>query len=525
MRAGWPCLLLIVIAPSLVLFGFLSVQLSAWQLYIDTGILFAYGVATFVGLRLIQQGRVTTGMQIILFGMGLGLLALNLLVAGFGILLGITTSLLITVIAQLTLPETAANPTIVVAFVLGLFIVLLDAILPAYRLSVAELNAYVPTIVIIITAGSLYLISRQFSTYSMRGKLTLTLLLVAIVPLVLQAVSFSVLAESNLRSNAQQVLRAAAEQTAGRIDQFIRDGLGNVRTGARLSDVIDFLSAAPEQRNPSRIAAILDALSSENRFIRSYAVFDLQGIALFDTSRPNIGADQLDEPYVQSPLQTNEPYVSYVIFDPLTGEGLIHFSAPVHRGDGTLVGIIRAAYSISALQDVVWQARNLGGTDSFGILLDENYFRLADGSTQVPAFKAITQLSPDLLATLRAERRVPDVADTQLSTNLPEFKAGLDQAGSQPFFVAEAGETIESGESEGIPDQLVAFKLEERPWLMVVGQPQEIFLTPIQDLAHGSLFLVLAISALIVLVAARVSHTLARPILNLTAVANQSRSG
>ncbi len=206
---------------------------------------------------MIQQGRVTTGMQIILFGMGLGLLALNLLVAGFGILLGITTSLLITVIAQFTLPETAANPTIVVAFVLGLFIVLLDAILPEYRLIVPELNAYVPAIVIIITAGCIYLIARQFGSYSMRGKLTLTLLLVAILPLVLQAVSFSALAESNLRSNAQQNLLVAAQQTASRIDRFIKDGVLNVKAGARLPDVIEFLSAAPAQRNPLKVSACL----------------------------------------------------------------------------------------------------------------------------------------------------------------------------------------------------------------------------------------------------------------------------
>ncbi len=254
-------------------------------------------------------------------------------------------------------------------------------------------------------------------------------------------------------------------------------------------------------------------------------MFDLQGVTLFDTSRPNIGSNKLNEPYVQSPLQTDQPYVSDIIFDPLIGEGLIHLSAPVHSGSGNLIGVVRVAYSIAALQDVVLQAKNLGGNGSFGILLDENYFRVADGSTLTPAFKSIVPLSPDRLATLHAAGRVPNVDDAQLSLNLPAFAAGLDQAGSQPFFVAEAGETIESVESENVPDQLVVVKLEERPWLMVFGQPQEVFLAPVQDLAHGSLFLVLAISAITVLVAARISRVLTHPILNLSSVANKVAQG
>jgi GAF domain-containing protein/HAMP domain-containing protein len=518
-------LVMVVLVPSLVVFGLLAYQLAAWQMAVDTGIMFAYGVATLVGLRLIQRGRVALGMQIILFGMGLGLLALNLLIAGFGVLLGITTSLLITVIANLTLPEPIANPIIVVAFGLGLLIVLLDALLPGYRLSVPELNTYVPVIVVVVAVGCFYLIAQQFRTYSIRSKLTLTLLLVAILPLILQAVAYSWLAQSRLTDIAQQSLLAAAKQTAGRIDRFIKDGLLEARASARLPDVIDFLSAAPDQRNPTKVAAILDALSSKGLYIRSYAVFDTHGINLFDTSRLNMGIDDSAQPYVQTPLQTGETYVSWVIFDQRSGEGLVHISAPIRSGSGVLIGVMRVAYSIGAFQDLVAQAKDLGGNESFGILLDENHFRVADGSTSTPSFKSVAPLSPELLATLRAAQRVPDVDEAQLSADLPKFEAGLAQAETQPFFVAEAGETIQNAESQHVPDQLAVVKLAERPWLMVFGQTQQALLTPVKNLEHSSLFLVLAISAITLLVAARISQTLARPIASLNITASKVAQG
>ena len=519
-------LLLAVITPSLVLFSLLSYQLAAWQLVIDTGVLLAYSIATFISLQLIQRGRVTLGMQIILIGMGLGLLALNLLVAGLGILLGVAVGLLITAIASLTLPESMASPTIVAAFGLGLFIVLLDAILPEYRLSVPALNAYVPAVIIVLAVPCVYFIARQFGTYSMRGKLTLTLLLVAILPVVLQAVAFSVLAESNLRTNAQQTLQAAATQTAGRIDRFMHDGLVDISAAARLPDVIDFLSAASDHRNPTKVATLLDALSGKNHFIRSYAVFDLHGITLFDTSRSNIGTDQLNQPYVQNPLQTGQPYASEVLFDQLIGDGLIHFTAPVRSGSGDLIGIARVAYSMSALQDLVAQSSELGGKESFGILLDENHFRLAGGSTQGPSFKSIVPLTPERLAALRDARRIPDIDTAELSTNLPEFEAGLVQAETRPFFVAEAGETVNGVESQDVPDQMAVVRPNSRPtWLMVFGQPQQIFLAPVTDLAHSSLFLVLAISAITIAAAARVSRVLTRPIISLNDTANKVAQG
>ncbi|MBI5565437.1 MAG: GAF domain-containing protein [Chloroflexi bacterium] len=519
-------LVLLVTAPSLVVFGFLSYQLGAWQMITDTVILFANGVAAFVGLMLIQRGRVILGMQIILAGIGLGLLALNLLLAGLGVMLGVAVSLLITAIASLTLPESMANPIMVAAFGLGLFIVLLDAILPAYRLSVPQLNAYVPLIILFFAVPCVYFIARQFGTYSMRGKLTLTLLLVAILPVVIQAVAFGVLAESNLRASAQQTLLAAGTQTAGRIDQFIRDGLLDIRASARLPEVVDFLSAAPDQRKPTQLAPILNALSSKNVYIRSYAVYDLHGITLFDTAQLNIGTDQLNQPYVREPLQTSQPYASDVLFDPITDEGLIHFSAPVVRtGSDEVIGVARVAYSIIALQDLVAQAMNLGGSDSFGILLDENHFMLAGESASVSSIKSVVPLPSERLAVLRTDRRIPDIDDAELSTNLPELDAGLALADTQPFFDAEAHHAG-GGADQGDHDQMAVVRLNRHPnWLMAFGRPQQAFLGPVNDLAHSSLFLVLAISAITIFAADRFSRLLAQPIVSLNETAARIAQG
>jgi len=487
----------------------------------------AYGVALLVSFRLIRRNRVLLGMQILLIGMGLGLLALNLLIGGLGILLGIAVSLLITAIATLTLPERVVTPAIIISFGLGLFIVLLDTLLPAYRLLVPALNVYVPGVVVVLAVVCIYLIVRQFGSFSMRGKLSLTLLLVAIVPVILQAVAFTLLAQSRLTSISQQDLLSSAKQTAGRINRFIDDGLLDVRSSTLLLDVIDLLSAPADKRDTTKVAAIFDALSGRSRYIQSYAVFDTTGIDVFDTSRSNIGTNQLNRPYIQNPLQTSKPYVSDVLFDQVTGEGLLHFSAPVRAANGDLIGIAEVAYSVTALQDLVAQSSDLKNTGQFGLLFDENHFRLADGSNttdQLP-FKLTMPLTPEQLTTLRAAQRLPAGDITKLTANLPDLDKGLQQATQQSFFVAEAGETVNQGESSEAPDQMAVFKLGSRPWLVVFGETQSALLSPVTDLARSSLFLVLAISAVTIFIAARVSRALARPILSLNEAAGKVAQG
>jgi hypothetical protein len=232
----------VAVVPSIGLLGFLALQSDAWQLVAETGNMTAYGIVLLVSFRLIRHDRVLLGMRILLIGMGLGLFALNLLIGGLGVLLGIAVSLLITAIATLTLPERVATPTIIISFGLGLFIVLLDALLPAYRLVVPALNVYVPGAVVVLAVVCIYLIVRQFGSFSMRGKLTLTLLLVAILPVILQAVAFTFLAQSRLTGISQQDLLSSAKQTAARITRFIADGLLDVRSSTLLPDVIDLLA-------------------------------------------------------------------------------------------------------------------------------------------------------------------------------------------------------------------------------------------------------------------------------------------
>ena len=86
---------------------------------------------------------------------------------------------------------------------------------------------------------------------SIRTKLIVSFLVVALIPLLLLAFIDKQTTEKALTDNARQAIYAEANETAHRIDEFIDGNLNAVRPEAILPGLAAYLGLPPERRNES----------------------------------------------------------------------------------------------------------------------------------------------------------------------------------------------------------------------------------------------------------------------------------
>ena len=354
----------------------------------------------------------------------------------------------------------------------------------------------------------------------LRTKLIAAFLAVTLIPLALLSYVNDRATRQALTDAANVKLKGAAEQTADSIDSFIRTNLSTIQTEARLPELINYLNLAPEQRrnSPEEVQALvlLQILSAKNPNISSYALLDTRGLDVLDTYTPDIDLNMFTSDYFQKPLDTLEPYASPIRFSATTGELVLYFSSPVEN-NGEVIGVLFTRYNAGELQQIIAQRTGQVGEGSFAILLDEDHIRLADGAQPQMAFKSVVPLTPERLAELKADGRLPDLPPEDLATNLPDFEQALSTA--QPSF---ATELHTSGESL---NQSAVAQTTQQPWVVVFAQPQEEFLAPLAEQTRNALIAVLGLVVVVIAVAVVMAQLLTGPIAQLTSVAGQVTAG
>ncbi len=365
----------------------------------------------------------------------------------------------------------------------------------------------------------------KFGDFSLRTKLVSAFLIVTIVPL-------AIISYLNYRSTTQALVQAAnvkiagaAQVTADQVDAFFNDTLNATRVKAQDPVIVDYLLLPAYKRTGSveeaQVNKLLDAYSREVPiFVNSIGVIDVNGDSLADTSAKEVGVNKTDRIYFQQALKTGLPYSSELIFSATTGKPSLYFTAPVRNpADSNIIGVFRIRYDAAILQSILAKNAGLAGDQSLPVLLDENHIRLAHGVLADLNYKTIVPLSADALAQLQASDKLPKGTAEQLSTNLPEFEAGLKNIDKQPFFIAELHEQGQGTE------ETTAATLQSHPWIMVFGQTNTVFLSPIQAQTRNSLFIAIALALLAAGFGFLVAQTLAGPVTRLTTVAEQIAAG
>jgi len=369
---------------------------------------------------------------------------------------------------------------------------------------------------------------RRLNNFSLQTKLIVAALAISIIPVTIISFLANVAIHTALVNAANDSLAGAAAQTAANLDGFVQANLDAVRTEAQLPDFGDLLGlhaqspagGAEFEAAAARLAVVLHALSRRDQlFILSYALLDQNGVDVIDTDSADAGLDQSQRDFFVRPMSTGLPYASPVEFSNTDDLPSIFFSAPVRNAQGKILGVLLVNYNATSLQQIVARASGLAGNASFGVLLDDNHMRLADGAEPDLIFTTVAPLNPDKVVELQAAGRLPRRPADQLSTNLAAFDQGLINSAAQPFFHAELHALGPGGEAVAVA------RLTTEPWLVAFGQTESVFLAPVDQETRNLTLIGIIMIAFIALAVAGGTRLLTGPINRLTVVAAQVGAG
>jgi phosphoserine phosphatase RsbU/P len=359
---------------------------------------------------------------------------------------------------------------------------------------------------------------------SIRTKLIVSFLVVALIPLLLLAFINKETTEKALTDNARQALSAEATETAHRIDEFIDGNLNAVRVEAILPGLAAYLGLPPERRNgsPEDMLATetLSRLSRKDMLhIISYGLLNLEGRNVLDTNTSNVGRDESGQDYFQEPLKTQLSFVSSIRQSPtIPNLVTLFFSSPVRDARGNILGVLRVTYNATSVQQLVTRETEHAGAKSLAVLLDEHYIHLAHSTTPELLFQSIVPLSPNVVAKLQREGRLPKTLTKELAINLPDLKQALDT--KQPYLTTRLAAT---GNNE--LSLLAIARLEYKPWSVVFAQPITVALAPVEKQIQDALLLLAIIAGIVTIIAFAIAQLLTKPVMDLTQAVAEFTAG
>ncbi len=312
-----------------------------------------------------------------------------------------------------------------------------------------------------------------WSRLSLRSKLVVILLAVALLPLLAAALINDQSARQSALGEANQRLLGSAESVADQIDKILQAGLDNARYQAHLPTVTDYMRLPAEQRaNSPEEERLLDFMLTAARedpvYITSIAVLDAQGVSLLDTSAAEVGVSNAEREYFRRAAKSGFPYASSVEFDHVTGKPSLYFIAPIQGK--TDLGFVRIRYDALILQDLITRNSGRAGEGSLAMLFDERHIQLAHGMERENLYQPIVPLKENLAAELRAKRLLPPQGSAAAPQNLARLETGLANFFHNPTF----GAPLTNGEA-----QIAVAPAKNGEWLAAFAQPQAVILAPV----------------------------------------------
>ena len=362
---------------------------------------------------------------------------------------------------------------------------------------------------------------------TLRNKLIISFLIVALIPLLLLTVISKEITQKNLTENGNKNLSVIAQKIAFNLDTFIETNKNHVRVEAMLPGLSKYLSLSQEERvNSPEEKVVIDILRSlsrrDNINIFSYGILDLKGQNIMDTYTPDMGKNESQFDYFQEPINQGFPYASPVHIFEISEKKTrlqMYFSSLIRNERDEKIGVLRVCYDATAIQQFISQERGIGGSNSFAILLDDNYIYLAHGLNFDLTLKSVVPLSSDRVNQLKTQGRLLPIQPENFSVNLPELKKALDNYNQTPFAMVRLPET------DNQYNAIAIAKMKEKPWFVIFSQPQSVFLGLIEAQTRTALLLALIIAIIVTIIAIILGENLAKPILILTKYVSQFTAG
>ncbi len=349
---------------------------------------------------------------------------------------------------------------------------------------------------------------------SLSFRLSLLLLLAAILPLVITVTSDDLLARSRLLDQGTKALQTDVHNKVDLINTYIHERRLDVLTLANIETTKIFFNTINAGQTLSAVDLLHAQISlgagqfRDNRYV-AWSYVDLQGHVRLSTVQKLMapGVVRIPNPELQA-VKAGREYVSPVSLDAETRQGLVQIDAPVFGGDngtGSVIGFVRATLQISYIWGLVASDADANGENSSAFIVDENGVRIADANTS-QRFTAVAPLPQEVQNQISAESRYGSVAPVNVDP-LPEVARILKSQATSALFQAPAVE------GDTTKYQFVGQRLTEVPWMYFVLSPLPT-VTSVADTQVRISFIIAGIVAVIAAVAGLfIGRSTARPVL------------
>ncbi len=516
-----------IIAASLYLY--LALQFGNWQLYAWSVDIWILALAVFVSIILARRGHVTWGTGLMLTAISLTFMGAVALIEGIGLLLGISSVLLVSLIAGQTLPTKAASRAIIFGVFSGITSILLDLYLPAYRLPQPDIiRVFLPGIlgVVILLYG--FITVRQFRNYKLRNKLIISFSVVALIGVAAISLISNLVVREQVTEQAGTTLHTLAQAQAQAIgnnivhqvelltaleDNQALEEAANVANAsyqgsqaaihAEINRLDEQWRAADSAKNDNDVlvkSVLSNALATTLTYFRKsfpdhveIFVTDRYGASIASTDRTS-DYNQADEEWWQAAYNEGRGaiFIGEPEFDESTQTYGLNMAIPVKNDKtGAIIGILRTTYRLAALNQMLISV-HFGQTGVTDVIFPNGQMVGSDVAQEV--------VDPAVLAQLEA---ISGIYVQMEYDGVPQFVSRVPVASSNP-------------EASYIPDL---------NWTVVTSQNSTEALSPIVAETRTMLFVSLGILLVAVLLGIFIAQYLAKPIVRLTTIANQVAAG
>lgn len=193
-----------------------------------------------------------------------------------------------------------------------------------------------------------------------RTKITLTFLILSLVPLTLMSVVAYQNGKNALKDNLGATYQLLAQQTIDKIDRTLYEVYRDVAAWSEL-EVMDEIIAGDVD---GKMTSFLIILSQQYGYFSSINAMNREGVVIASSRPEFIGRDFKENPFFKSAVM-KKPYLEDLYFDAMSQEWVISFSFPITAKfqQGEVIGVLSARWKADELAKLTQVLHQQGQED------------------------------------------------------------------------------------------------------------------------------------------------------------------
>ena len=350
--------------------------------------------------------------------------------------------------------------------------------------------------------------------WSIAAKVSAALLAAALIPMSFNAVYNLDRDLKRAEEREYRELELKATSAASRLDQLIIDVRYNTVQVSNDSDTIAFLSAATVQAKLAVQTNLQDSLTNvfeSNSIYDAVYLMDLKGNCVASTNPTFVGENYSFREYFHQAMQ-GRSYISSIMMGKTSKRPGLYLSNPVRADDGEIIGIAVIKIKESDIAKIV------NGLDldpeSYAFLIDRLGVIISHPNKSL-IYHSLAPLSQRTQQKIRIDQRY----------HLEQISSlDLDELATEIVGAKNPGHI--SYKSPAEQRKRVGFApLKVEPWVLGIESPENVFAAPLKYLIWQNSISLLAVGAIASILAIALARSIAKPIKELTSVAEAIEEG